>query len=140
MTASGHADAARVVLVGRVPYAAAMWNDGRMRGEVVPRDDRAWPRSSLLVSVVLSLAALGSGVGLAGIALPHRRAVLGRWYLSSLLSGERPLQPQRLTLQPPHPDHEVIIELGRDVGSFPAALAGRLTALAAFGLLFYWLT
>ena len=76
----------------------------------------------------------------AGIALPHRRAVLGRWYLSNLLSGERPRQPQRLTLQPPHPDHEVIIESGRDVGSFPAALAARLTALAAFGLLFYWLT
>ncbi len=76
----------------------------------------------------------------AGIAVPHRRAVLGRWYLSNLLSGERPLQPQRLTLQPPHPDHDVIIEFGRDVGSFPAALAARLTALAAFGLLFYWLT
>jgi hypothetical protein len=76
----------------------------------------------------------------AGIALPHRRALLGRWYLSNLLSGERPRQPQRLTLQPPHPDHEVITELGRDVGSFRAALAGRLTALAAFGLLSYWLT
>ena len=76
----------------------------------------------------------------AGIALPHRRALLGRWYLSNLLSGERPRQPQQLSLQPPHPNHEMITELGRDVGSFPAALAGRLTALAAFGLLSYWVT
>jgi hypothetical protein len=39
-----------------------MRNDRWMRGEVVPRDDRAWPRSSLFVSVGLALAAVGSGV------------------------------------------------------------------------------
>lgn len=76
----------------------------------------------------------------AGIALPHRRSLLGRWYMSALIGGERPEQPQPLTLQPPHPDTEVTVELGRDVGSFPVALAGRLAGLAAFGLLCYWLT
>jgi hypothetical protein len=76
----------------------------------------------------------------AGIALPHRRALLGRWYMSNLMSGPRPAQPQRLTLRPPHPDNEFIVESDRSVGSFPAALAGRLAALAAFGLLIYWLT
>jgi hypothetical protein len=75
----------------------------------------------------------------AGIAVPHRRALFGRWYMSSLISGERPEQPRRLTLRQPHPDNEVIVELGRNVGSFPAALAGRLAVLAAFGLLVYWL-
>jgi hypothetical protein len=75
----------------------------------------------------------------AGIALPHRRAILGAWYMSNRISGERPEQPRRLTLQPPHPDNDVIVDLGRNVGSFPAALAGRLAALTAFGLLVYWL-
>jgi hypothetical protein len=76
----------------------------------------------------------------AGIALPHRRAVLGRWYLSSLISGERPGPPQRLTLRQPHPGNEAILQPGRPGGSFLAALAGRLAALIAVGLLFHWLT
>jgi hypothetical protein len=76
----------------------------------------------------------------AGIALPHRRSVFGRWYLSNLISGERPGQPRPLTLQQPRPGNDVIVELGRGGGSFPAALAGRLAALAAVGLLSYWLT
>jgi hypothetical protein len=75
----------------------------------------------------------------AGIAVPHRRALFGRSYLSSLISGERPEKPRRLTLQQPRADNEVIVELGRNVGTFAAALAGRLAALAAFGLLVYWL-
>jgi len=37
----------------------------------------------------------------AGVALPHRRAVFGRWYLASLIGGERPEAPARLTLRPP---------------------------------------
>jgi hypothetical protein len=76
----------------------------------------------------------------AGIALPHRRALFGRWYMSNLISGERPDPPRRLTLEPPHPEKETIVEVVRSVGSFPAALARRLVALAAVGLLIYWLT
>jgi hypothetical protein len=75
----------------------------------------------------------------AGIALPHRRSLLGRWYLSNLISAERPEPPRRLTRQPPHPNDEVIVESGRSVGNLPAAVAGRLAALAALGLLVYWL-
>jgi hypothetical protein len=75
----------------------------------------------------------------AGIALPNRRAVFGRWYMFNLISGERPEQPRRLTLRQPHPDDQVIVELDRSVWSFPAALAARLVALAAVGLLVWWL-
>lgn len=75
----------------------------------------------------------------AGIALPHRRALFGRWYMSNLISGERPEPPRPLTLEPPHPDNELIVEVVRNVGSFPTAVAGRLAALAAVGLLIYWL-
>lgn len=76
----------------------------------------------------------------AGIALPHRRSLLGRWYMSNLISGERPGQPRRLTLPQPRPGNDVIVESGRGGGSLPAALAGRLATLAAVGFLFYWLT
>lgn len=74
----------------------------------------------------------------AGIALPHRRSVFGRWYLSNLISGERPGPPRRLTLQPPAPAVEVIAEVARN-GSFLTAVLGRLAALATLGLLTYWL-
>jgi hypothetical protein len=73
----------------------------------------------------------------AGVAVPHRRAVLGRWYLSSLLSGERPELPRQLTQPPPRPDDEVIMEMGQAGGSLPAAVASRLAGLAALGLLFW---
>ncbi|HEU4348152.1 MAG TPA: hypothetical protein VFR35_10220, partial [Actinoplanes sp.] len=77
----------------------------------------------------------------AGLALPHGRSVFGRWYLSNLLSGERPGPPQPLTLPPPHPDrnaiHAIVAEQ-RAGGSFLAAVAGRLAALAALGLLIFW--
>jgi hypothetical protein len=53
----------------------------------------------------------------AGIAVPHRRALFGRSYMSSLISGERPEKPRRLTLQQPRADNEVIVELGRNVGT-----------------------
>jgi hypothetical protein len=43
----------------------------------------------------------------AGIALPHRRALLGRWYMGSLIGGERPDPPHELTVPKPHPDLEL---------------------------------
>jgi hypothetical protein len=75
----------------------------------------------------------------AGIALPHRRSLFGRWYLSSLISGERPDPPQPLTLPPPHTEPQVITE-DPDVGSLTAASAVRLAGLTALGLLFHRLT
>jgi hypothetical protein len=75
----------------------------------------------------------------AGIALPHRRALFGRWYLSSLIGGERPDGPARLTLRPPHPDIERVGEAGGDHGSFLVASGWRLAWLAALGLVLYWL-
>jgi hypothetical protein len=74
----------------------------------------------------------------AGIALPHRRALLGRWYLSSLIGGERPGPPRPLTLRPPHPADRPVIESGRAAGSLPLAFAWRLAALCVLGLLVYW--
>jgi hypothetical protein len=68
-----------------------------------------------------------------GVALPHRPALLGRWYLSRLLSGERPGVPQPLTVPAPHQAQEPAIQTeGRAGGGFAAALARRLALLAAF--------
>jgi hypothetical protein len=75
----------------------------------------------------------------AGIALPHRRSLFGRWYLASLIGGERPEAAARLTLRPPHPDTESAVEAATHHGSFLAALGWRLAGLAALGLLVYWL-
>src|SRR5215204_3467934 len=49
---------------GRGAFRVAGWDAEGMAGDVVPRDDRAWPRSSLPVSVVLIVVAVGAGVGL----------------------------------------------------------------------------
>jgi hypothetical protein len=74
------------------------------------------------------------------MALPDCLAVLDHWYMSSLISGERPGQPQRLTLRQPHPGNETILEPGRPGGRLLAASAGRLTLPIAVGVLFHWLT
>lgn len=75
----------------------------------------------------------------AGVALPHRRAVFGRWYMGSLIGGERPEPAAPLTLRPPHPSTEGVAESDNHHGSFLAAVTWRLLGLAALALLVYWL-
>ena len=127
------------------------------RGGRLPKPERVYRCDEELTalachqgSVVVHEAWVGAGPGRwarprwvaadAGMALPHRRAVFGRWYLSNLLSDARPGQPRPLTLRQPHPGSAVIVESGERGGSYLAAVAGRLAVLAAVGLLFYWLT
>ena len=71
-----------------------------------------------------------------GVALPHRRAVLGRWFMSSLIGGERPDPAIRLTMPAPRPGTETITEVTPDVGSFPVKVAWRLAGLTAAALAF----
>jgi hypothetical protein len=56
--------------------------------EVVPRDDRAWPRGALLLSPVLVLVAAGVGIGLVLDAAERGSlimlAVLAGWRLGAL--------------------------------------------------------
>ena len=73
-----------------------------------------------------------------GFALPHRRALFGRWYLSSLIGGERPGPPRPLTVPPPHPEDRRVIESAGTVGSFAAAVAGRVAVLSVWSLILYW--
>jgi len=76
----------------------------------------------------------------AGVALPHRRAVFGRWYVGNLLAGERPDEPRPLTLAPPHPSQELIVHHDGPPGNFLTALLGRVAGLAACGLVVHWLS
>jgi hypothetical protein len=69
----------------------------------------------------------------AGIALPHRRALLGRWYLSNLIGGERPGPPRPLISPPPHPAYRPVVESARTVGSFRRRLLGDWPWCAASG-------
>ncbi len=75
----------------------------------------------------------------AGVALPHRRALFGRWYMSALIGGERPARPRQLTLPVPHPDQRPVIESHADVGSLTVAIATRLAILGGIGGVFSWI-
>jgi hypothetical protein len=75
----------------------------------------------------------------AGIALPHRRAVLGRWYVSNLIRADRPDRARPLTSPPPAPSDEPIVEAGRADKGFLAVFGWRVAGLAAVAALFAWL-
>lgn len=75
-----------------------------------------------------------------GIALPHRRAILGRWFMSNLIGAERPEPARPLTMPAPRPGTETIAEVSPDVGSFPAKVAWRLAVLGALALVLVLLT
>ncbi|GAB2680317.1 hypothetical protein GCM10009743_65430 [Kribbella swartbergensis] len=75
----------------------------------------------------------------AGVALPHRRAVFGRWHVGNLLAGERPGEARPLTLPPPHRGEEPRVHHSDLPGKFLTALAGRVACLAAYGLIVHWL-
>jgi hypothetical protein len=67
----------------------------------------------------------------AGIAVPHRRALLGRWYVSMLLRSDRPGEARALTLDDPHTVPETAEELPLE-GSLLRSVAGRIVVLAGF--------
>jgi len=68
----------------------------------------------------------------AGITVPHRRSLFGRWYFGRVTSRDRPGDPAPLTLADPHAEPagvtgEEPLELG---GSLAGSTAGRLAFLA----------
>ena len=75
-----------------------------------------------------------------GVALPHRRALLGRWSMSNHIRHERPEPAIPLTMPAPGPRSEAITEVNPDLGSFPVKVAWRSAGLAAMGLVFVLLT
>ena len=70
----------------------------------------------------------------AGIVLPHRRALFGRWYLSALIGGERPGRARRLTLPAPHTAPTPVTRVHPDGGNLATAVLIRLALLAALAV------
>lgn len=67
----------------------------------------------------------------AGIAVPHRRALLGRWYVSMIVRSGRLGEVRRLTLGDPHGVPQTAEELPLD-GSLLRSVAWRIVLLAGF--------
>lgn len=84
----------------------------------------------------------------AGLALPHGRAALGRWYLASRIGSERLAGARPLTVQAPHPETEptavdagtLVREEAPVLGSWARQFAWRLAGLLGVALVFAWLT
>jgi hypothetical protein len=84
----------------------------------------------------------------AGLALPHRSAVLGRWYLASLIGSERPARARPLTVRTPRADTEpAVVSPGTLVSEQPPVFGGwaklfafRLAVLLGVALVFVWMT
>ena len=72
----------------------------------------------------------------AGLAVPHRRSLFGRWYVSTTLRRDRPEGPHPLTLADPHAAPAGMaaeeLELG---GSLLGSTAGRVVFLAVVAVL-----
>lgn len=75
----------------------------------------------------------------AGIALPHRRAWLGRWYLNLLLRRDRRAKPRRLTIDDPHTMPDTGDELPLK-GSLLRSVVEQGVALVALTLAALWLS
>jgi len=76
----------------------------------------------------------------AGIALPHRRALLGRWYVSRLMRRDRPSTTVPLTIDAPMPAAVPVVERAPLEGSLFGEVGWRCVALSVVALLVWWLT
>jgi hypothetical protein len=124
----------------------AIWDDRPAAGERLGKPDSVWrcdDELDLLEShhggVVVHEAWVDTGPRSwskprwvradQGIAVPHRRALLGRWYVSTTLRKERPEAARPLTLADPHAWPETAEELPLE-GSLLVSTAGRVAFLA----------
>jgi hypothetical protein len=132
---------------GRLPRAEAVYRCDEERSALMSPPGRvivheAWvdtgPRSGSRPRWVVADA---------GLALPHQTAVLGGWYLASLIGSERPAGARPLTVRAPHPDNEptpvaagtLITERTPVLGSWARQFAWRLATLLGVALMFTWL-
>jgi hypothetical protein len=126
----------------------AVWRERPPAGERLPKPDSVWRCDDELLEleshqgdVVVHEAWVDTGPRSwskprwaradEGIAVPHRRALLGRWYVSTTLRSERPEAARPLTLEDPHSRPETAEELPLE-GSLLVSTAGRVAFLAPF--------
>jgi hypothetical protein len=73
-----------------------------------------------------------------GIAVVHRRAILGRWYLSALLRNDRPGPPKPLTIAAPTSPAVPVVDRKPLEGSLAGEVGWRLALLGIIAV-FAWL-
>jgi hypothetical protein len=127
----------------------AVWTDRPPSGERLPKPESVWRCDDEL----LELESMPGEVAVheawvdtrprswskprwvradAGITVPHRRSLFGRWYFGRVSSRDRPGDPTPLTLADPHAEPAGVtgaqpLALG---GSLAGSTAGRLAFLA----------
>ena len=75
----------------------------------------------------------------AGIAVPHRRAILGRWYVSMLTRHDRPASPKPVIIGAPTPAAVTVVDREPLEGSL-AELGWRCVVLSGLAALAWWVT
>ena len=127
----------------------AIWSDRPPSGERLPKPESVWRCDDELLElesmpghVTVHEAWVDTGPRSwskprwvradGGITVPHRRSMFGRWYFRRVTSGDRPGDPEPLTLEDPHAavsgfTADEPLELG---GSLAGSTAGRVAALA----------
>ena len=76
----------------------------------------------------------------AGIAVPHRGALFGRWYVSALIRPDRPGAPAPLTVDAPMPAAVPVVERAPLEGSLFGEVGWRCVVLAGIAALAWWLS
>ena len=132
---------------GRLPRAEAVFRCDEERSALMSPPGRVVVHEAWVDTGKRSRARPRWVVADAGLALPHRGAALGRWYLASLIGAERPARARPLTVQSPHPDTEPSASVGETLisekppllGPWARQFAWRLAGLLALALMFVWL-
>lgn len=124
---------------GRVPRPEAVYRCDDAREALLSFQDHAVVHEAWVDTGRWERSRPSWVVADAGLALPHRRSVLGRIYLGSLIGRERPGRARRLTTAAPHPSTErspLVAEGDAPLAGWLRMLAVRFAWLAAVGVLF----
>lgn len=135
----------------------AIWSTGPAAGERLPKPDRVYRCDDELEDlkshagdVVVHEAWIDTGsrpsskprwvASDAGIAVPHRKAVLGRWYFSMLTRHDRPAPPKPVIIGAPTPAAVTAVEREPLDGGILGELASRCVVLGGIAVLAWWVT
>lgn len=135
----------------------AIWSTGPAAGERLPKPDRVYRCDDELEDlkshagdVVVHEAWIDTGsrpsskprwvASDAGIAVPHRKAVLGRWYFSMLTRHDRPAPPKPVIIGAPTPAAVTAVEREPLDGGILGELASRCVVLSGIAVLAWWVT
>jgi hypothetical protein len=123
---------------GRLPRAAAVYRCDATRDALRSTQGAVVVHEAWLDTGPRAGSRPGWVAADAGVALPQRRALFGRWYLGTTLGDQRPARARPLTMPEPNPTREnqtgtvssVISTSTPDTGRWVRLYAGRLVVLA----------